>query len=399
VFSKHNQLSRCSLKVYSNIYTSAQLISEITKWYETWENNSNKFLSDKLFIFDVLPEVNFMGSSGKVSEHEKEMLKLQELRMAGAHIKFTSKIFHTNKSFNNIFGPECKQIKDTFLFFKGNEYWYSRLGVPYQMTCLFSGKPGTGKTSSIKAIANELGRHIINVNFKYIKTTKQFYNLFNDVYIYVPKNDTSSSTDPIKIPLDKRLYIFEEIDILGDVVLDRESSTNTTPPIEGKLSLSDILVILDGTNEFHNRVIIMTTNYPEKLDRALRRSGRINLLIDFQFPTQLELEQYVNFFYDIDTFHFPETMSEYLLQNFTYADMTTILFTIKLEDLSTSLIDKIKSFRNFKSKLDFAYTDKSRNTSSSTPKADKNEIKDNIPDTGQHSSMFDNNQGLSFGKF
>lgn len=48
------------------------------------------------------------------------------------------------------------------------------------------------------------------------------------------------------------------------------------------LDLSSVLNILDGTLETPGRIIILTSNYPEKLDQALIRPGRIDLILEFK---------------------------------------------------------------------------------------------------------------------
>ena len=43
-----------------------------------------------------------------------------------------------------------------------------------------------------------------------------------------------------------------------------------------QLNLAGLLNVLDGVVDTPNRIVIMTTNHPEKLDPALIRPGRIN---------------------------------------------------------------------------------------------------------------------------
>merc|ERR1719162_1365321 len=45
---------------------------------------------------------------------------------------------------------------------------------------------------------------------------------------------------------------------------------------DDKLNLSGLLNVLDGVVDSPGRIIIMTTNFPDKLDPALIRPGRIN---------------------------------------------------------------------------------------------------------------------------
>lgn len=68
----------------------------------------------------------------------------------------------TTKTFENIFIPrlmkeDLKSKIDTFVHAKE---FYKRWGIPYKMGLVFHGHPGCGKTSTIYAIANYLGRSI-----------------------------------------------------------------------------------------------------------------------------------------------------------------------------------------------------------------------------------------------
>jgi len=45
---------------------------------------------------------------------------------------------------------------------------------------------------------------------------------------------------------------------------------------DDKLNLAGLLNVLDGVVDSPGRIIVMTTNYPDKLDPALIRPGRIN---------------------------------------------------------------------------------------------------------------------------
>ncbi|GMF50920.1 unnamed protein product [Phytophthora fragariaefolia] len=57
-----------------------------------------------------------------------------------------------------------------------------------------------------------------------------------------------------------------------------------------KLNLSGLLNVLDGVIDCPGRIVIMTTNHPEKLDPALVRPGRVNkkLLLGYMGPKQVQ---------------------------------------------------------------------------------------------------------------
>lgn len=57
---------------------------------------------------------------------------------------------------------------------------------------------------------------------------------------------------------------------------------NHPDSIVDALDLSTILNTLDGTLESPGRMVIMTSNNPERLDRALIRKGRVDLTLKFK---------------------------------------------------------------------------------------------------------------------
>lgn len=63
-----------------------------------------------------------------------------------------------------------------------------------------------------------------------------------------------------------------------DPKFKRNSHTNKN---NGKLSLSGLLNILDGVASSEGRIVIMTTNHVEKLDKALIRPGRVDMQMKF----------------------------------------------------------------------------------------------------------------------
>ncbi|CAM9165519.1 unnamed protein product [Choristocarpus tenellus] len=62
-----------------------------------------------------------------------------------------------------------------------------------------------------------------------------------------------------------------------------------------RLDLAGLLNVLDGVVDCPGRIVIMTTNHPERLDTALIRPGRIDkiILLDFiKYPAALEMMQH-----------------------------------------------------------------------------------------------------------
>lgn len=140
------------------------------------------------------------------------------LETAHKHINFDMTPFYTNKSLKNVFGSHLSVVKKRVDMFINNPRWYEEKGIPYTLGILLSGPPGTGKTSLIKAIAKDTKRHIFNISLRESTTQSQLRNLFYDSEVRVLKNGRS---EVVNIPLEKRIYVIEDIDCLTGVVLDR----------------------------------------------------------------------------------------------------------------------------------------------------------------------------------
>lgn len=95
------------------------------------------------------------------------------------------------------------------------------------------------------------------------------------------------------------------------------------------LDLSFLLNLLDGTLEANGRILIITTNFPERIDRALIRPGRIDMIVHFQKCTLAVLNEMVTSFYDkevvltdtsLDGKWTPAEVNQILFRNFEDPD-------------------------------------------------------------------------------
>ncbi len=173
----------------------------------------------------------------------------------------------------------------------------------YNLGIMLYGKPGTGKTLTIKAVCNYLKRSAVVIDMRKIKTKSTFVRLFT------------------KWPIKEYVFVLEELDCIEGVVTDRKMKRvdqkdeikNTAEKLretyqqtlqmravatesssqraidkelavlqtqmtknEDSLTLDTMLTILDGVEEMRGRCIIGTTNYIDRLDHALIREGRFD---------------------------------------------------------------------------------------------------------------------------
>jgi hypothetical protein len=227
-----------------------------------------------------------------------------------SHIMYTKHKFYTTRSFDNVFFEQRPKVRKHVEFFLTRKDWYEKKGIPYTLGFLFHGDPGCGKTSTVKAIANTARRHIINIQLSEIKSKAQLRHLFFNEEIHV---HNGTITEKYTIPIHERLYVIEDIDAMGDAVLRREWKKPTVEEKPKKtgdpwmdkeeeakepLDLAFLLNLLDGTLESAGRIIAISSNFPERIDRALIRPGRIDMIVHFKKCNREILEEMVVSFYD-----------------------------------------------------------------------------------------------------
>ena len=242
-------------------------------------------------------------------------------------------MFSSTRTFGNLFFSGKNNVIDKIDFFLKNIKWYYEMGIPYSLGIGMSGPPGPGKTSLIKAIANYTGRHVIVISLKLIKTKKQLDSIFFEER-YNTDNKKGSIT------FDKKIIVFEDIDCIGDIVMDREKKKNISTtglgtklnfqelttnskinmgdlletiaatdnqkekycqlpklPEEEPITLDDILNLWDGIRETPGRIMIISSNHYCDLDPALVRPGRIDLTLELSNAThEIIREMYIHLF-------------------------------------------------------------------------------------------------------
>ena len=281
--------------------------------------------------------------------------KQKNLAALPPYFVFVMKQFQTNRKFSNLFGEDIEVIRNRVNFFCKNRKWYDEKGIPYTLGLLLSGAPGTGKTSTIKCLANETNRHICNINLNNDMTKTQLENLFFNENLSVI-NPILGQTETYCIPLDQRIYVLEDVDCQNDIVMERTLKMNVNQPEpimssddlnkepqkkyedSNKVDLSFLLNLLDGVLENPGRIVIMTSNHPDTLDSALIRPGRIDVIAKFRNCSNTTIKDMIEFFYDtklseedIERIYVlqegiitPAELSKVMFENFTDIQATII---------------------------------------------------------------------------
>jgi hypothetical protein len=302
VIDDNGNVTSLVIALMSNIFSAAEISAYVYDVYNAYMQEIKNSLGEKLYFFDQktrdsVPPPPPASAGKEVDEASLANHKRMVIAAAPKQLQFTMTPFYSNKKFTNIYGEETRAVERRVKFFVDNKDWYDQKGIPYQLGILLSGVPGAGKTSIIRAIANYTKRHIINVNFSNISTATQLKNLFYSDKITVYTDQTCTNMQTYFIPVEQRLYVLEEIDAVGDIVKQRTATNQSGVVVNDELTLGEILTVLDGTMEIPGRIVIMTSNHPEVLDKALIRPGRIDVAVHFGFAKRnLIAEMYEGYF-------------------------------------------------------------------------------------------------------
>lgn len=182
--------------------------------------------------------------------------------------RFLTSIYTNDNIKENLFNDIKSFIKSKNTYIKYN--------ILYKRNYLLYGKPGTGKSSLIFALASELNYKIKIIDLKSVSSV-------GDILYKIA--DTN-----------KTFYVFEDIDALSTSFVERgeidtslvkqdnkpvaETPRSLEDSKEQGLNLSDILNVLDGLYTPEGIICFFTTNHIEKLDSAFLRDGRMDYKIE-----------------------------------------------------------------------------------------------------------------------
>lgn len=205
------------------------------------------------------------------------------------------------RSFDTIYLPtDVKQeLSKRVENFLGARKEYELFGMPYKLVGLLEGPPGTGKTSVIHALASKHERDmaILTITPKMTNTT------LIKLIARLPENC---------------FLVLEDVDCLFDA---REGQRDAY-----HITFSTLLNMLDGANSREGIVVLMTTNYRDKLESALVRPGRVDFIVSFDFVKEPEIRAALAKFVPKRATEFSAIVKTIKQYKFTVATLQKFLF-------------------------------------------------------------------------
>ncbi len=160
----------------------------------------------------------------------------------------------------------AKNLLKEIQFFKEKRDWFFSKEIPHFRGCLLYGKPGTGKSLAIQKCAQKLNMPVCYFDIS---------NMSNNEFVQHWESWTSSYATS--------LLVIEDIDVIFN---GRENLLAKNLRNKNLLSFDCLIntissgIRLDGKNK--SVFLIITSNYPEKLDEALTRPGRCDIKIEMK---------------------------------------------------------------------------------------------------------------------
>lgn len=205
------------------------------------------------------------------------MMKSMQKRMGGNAMQFgksNAKMYvsaQSGKRFNDVAGQdEAKEALTEIVDFLHNPEKYKKIGAQMPKGALLVGPPGTGKTLLAKAVAGEA-----NVPFFSISGS-EFVEMFVGM-------GASRIRDLFKQAKEKApcIVFIDEIDTIGK---KRDNGSGLGGNDEREQTLNQLLSEMDGFDGGIGVVILVATNRPDSLDKALLRPGRFDRRIPVELP-------------------------------------------------------------------------------------------------------------------
>lgn len=183
---------------------------------------------------------------------------------------------------NDMLKNELEEIKDFF----ENRQAYTQAGVRIPKGILFKGVPGTGKTYAARCIAGSVDCYFMSCTASSLQGMYIGSGAENIRQVFEAAKKLNEVSN-------KGIILFiDEIDSFGS----RESHSGNSSGEEDR-TLNQLLAEMSGFEDSDGIMVLAATNYPERIDDALMRSGRFSRQITIDVPEEVERIGLVRYYF------------------------------------------------------------------------------------------------------
>ena len=182
-----------------------------------------------------------------------------------------------------------KALKDELLEVKSffeNAGTYKAAGLKIPKGILFKGVPGTGKTYAARCIAGDVDCYFMTC------TASSLQGMYIGSGAENIRNVFEGAKTLRKASGKGVIIFFDELDSLGS----RASHSGNASGEEDR-TLNQLLAELSGFEDAEGIMVLGATNYPERIDDALMRSGRFSRQITIEVPEEDERLNLVKYYF------------------------------------------------------------------------------------------------------
>lgn len=208
-----------------------------------------------------------------------------------------------NEFKNIVLTPENqRKIIKGLYDWKHNKSYYEDHHITYKLGILLYGKPGTGKSSIIRAIATTLNAPVYN------------FDTFDaiDSYYGISELHRINKNRPIVVILEDVDFAFGKRNSIKDQSRDFFEARHKSS-MENK-NQQILFQILDGLFSLDNVIYVATTNHIENLDEGFTRPGRFDIQIELDYFSKEQAEYFWKSVCNLDLKYLEKLNLEYPIQ-------------------------------------------------------------------------------------
>lgn len=271
-----------------SIFMVKRILTSSSHYHSSWTRTPDEYAGapegdEPLVVMclgrSVEPIKNFLETCREFSDKQREAYITVRISKRSYEDSWDTSILRPLRPLETVhFDEQMKEalVADIANYLDVNtRKFYNGRGIPYRRGFLMYGPPGTGKTSLSLALAGKFGLELYLLHMPSVRDDESLEKLFTalpprcivlleDIDAVGIKRRTSKNDD--------------DSDDNSDKDEDDEDSDNEDRG-RSSCTLSGLLNVLDGVASQEGRIVLMTSNFAEKLDKALVRPGRVDRMI------------------------------------------------------------------------------------------------------------------------